>query len=214
MAITESRPISAAEFVIGAFIVIGHNVFHVVPNEVILLALIGSVSLRWRGGWKGFGFSRPDSWRTTIALAIGVAVVRQLIGSYVDEPLGNLIWNRAPDMSRFNDLKHNWLGCAEGLAVVWTFAAFGEELVYRRYLWLRCKEALGGTAGAAWVAAVAASILFGFGHYYKGPAGVFDSGVAGMLLAASYLVTRNFWVPILAHGFIDTIGLVAAFLGW
>jgi len=56
------------------------------------------------------------------------------------------------------------------------------------------------------------SILFGYGHYYKGPSGIVDSGVAGLILGSAYLLSgRNLWVPILAHGFIDTFGVIAAF---
>jgi len=58
------------------------------------------------------------------------------------------------------------------------------------------------------------SILFGYGHYYKGTSGVIDSGVAGLILGSAYLLSgRNLWVPILAHGFIDTFGVIAAFFG-
>ncbi len=50
-----SRALSAFEFCFGAFIVIGHNVFHIVPNEVIVLSVLGlfqsgcatATGLRW-----------------------------------------------------------------------------------------------------------------------------------------------------------------------
>jgi len=59
------------------------------------------------------------------------------------------------------------------------------------------------------------SILFGYGHYYKGPSGIVDSGVAGLILGNAYLLSgRNLWVPILAHGFIDTFGVIAALFGF
>ncbi len=59
------------------------------------------------------------------------------------------------------------------------------------------------------------SILFGYGHYYKGPSGIVDSGVAGLILGSAYLLSgRNLWVPILAHGFIDTFGVIAALFGF
>jgi membrane protease YdiL (CAAX protease family) len=36
-----------------------------------------------------------------------------------------------------------------------------------------------------------------------------------MILGAAYLLSgRNLWTSILAHGFIDTFGVMAAFLGW
>jgi membrane protease YdiL (CAAX protease family) len=58
-------------------------------------------------------------------------------------------------------------------------------------------------------------VLFGYGHYYKGPSEMLDSGVAGLILGAAYVLSgRNLWACILAHGFIDTFGVVMAFLGW
>jgi membrane protease YdiL (CAAX protease family) len=59
------------------------------------------------------------------------------------------------------------------------------------------------------------SVLFGYGHYYKGPAGIIDSGVAGLILGCAFVLSRrNLWVCILAHGFIDTFAVVVTILGW
>ncbi len=59
------------------------------------------------------------------------------------------------------------------------------------------------------------AVLFGYGHYYKGPAGMVDSGVAGLILGIAYLAAgRNLWAPILAHGIIDTVGVTALYFGW
>jgi uncharacterized protein len=58
-------------------------------------------------------------------------------------------------------------------------------------------------------------VLFGLGHYYKGPAGILDSGMAGVILGVAYLMSgRNIWTCVLAHGLIDTFALSAAYLGW
>jgi hypothetical protein len=79
----------------------------------------------------------------------------------------------------------------------------------------RGADALGGAPLAFWIAAVASAVLFGYGHYYKGPAGMVDSGVAGLILAAAYLLSgRNLWTAVLAHGLIDTFGIVVLYLGW
>jgi hypothetical protein len=57
------RLFSASEVLLGAVIVIGHNVFHVAPNEVPILFVLGLVSVRVRdGGWSAIGFRRPESW--------------------------------------------------------------------------------------------------------------------------------------------------------
>lgn len=59
------------------------------------------------------------------------------------------------------------------------------------------------------------AVLFGIGHYYKGPTGMIDSGMAGLILGAAYLLSgRNLWASILAHGFINTCAVVAVFFGW
>src|SRR5436305_14678485 len=51
------RLFSASELLLGAVIVIGHNVFHVVPNEVPILFVLGLVSVRLRDGrWSAIGF--------------------------------------------------------------------------------------------------------------------------------------------------------------
>jgi hypothetical protein len=39
-----------AEFLLGGAIVIGHNVYHVIPNEVPILVVLGLISLRVRVG--------------------------------------------------------------------------------------------------------------------------------------------------------------------
>jgi membrane protease YdiL (CAAX protease family) len=58
------------------------------------------------------------------------------------------------------------------------------------------------------------SILFGYGHFYKGPSGMIDSGIAGLILGTAYLISgRNLWVSILAHGLIDTYGVIVTFFG-
>ena len=101
------------------------------------------------------------------------------------------------------------------LLLVWTFAAFGEEIAYRGYLLTRAADIGGRSTNAYWLGIVFVSILFGYGHYYKGPAGIVDSGVAGLILGSAYMLAgRNLWASILAHGFIDTFGVIDAFFGW
>ena len=54
--------------------VIVHNVFHIVPNEVIVLSVLGLISIRLRDGtWFVMGFKRPASWRRILLLALVAA---------------------------------------------------------------------------------------------------------------------------------------------
>jgi membrane protease YdiL (CAAX protease family) len=210
------RWISLAEFILGAAIVIGHNVYHVIPNEVPILFVIGLISLRVRdGGWRVIGLNRPTSWKRTVLFALAAAATRLLLGQFVTDPLTAHFWPPAVGPSGFNEITGHTMVALRWLLIVWTFAAFGEEIAYRGYLLTRAAEAGGQSKAANWVAVLIVSVLFGFGHYYKGPSGIVDSGMAGLILGAAYVLSgRNLWVCILAHGFIDTFGVTAAFFGW
>lgn len=211
-----SRGLSAAEFAIGAAIVLLHNVWRLVPNEVPILFVLGWISIRLRdGGWKTIGLERPASWGRIVGIALAAAVIRLGVGELVIVPLASKMWHAPVESSKFNDLAHNPLAALLTLGVAWTFAAFGEEMVYRGYLLTRAADLGGRTRLAYWMALIPVSVLFGYGHFYKGYAGVVDSAFAGVVLAGAYLLSRrNLWAAILAHGFMDTIAVVVTFMGW
>ncbi|HXO34307.1 MAG TPA: CPBP family intramembrane glutamic endopeptidase [Candidatus Acidoferrales bacterium] len=210
------RWFSLAELAWGSVIVIGHNVYHVIPNEVPILFVIGLISLRLRdGGWSVMGVHGPASWRRTVLYALAAAALRITLGALVIDPLTAHFWPPAVAPSGSEQITGNALVALRWLLLVWTFAAFGEEIGYRGYLLTRAAEAGGRSKAADWVAVLIVSVLFGYGHYYKGRSGIVDSGVAGLILGAAYVLSgRNLWVCILAHGFIDTFWVTAAFFGW
>jgi membrane protease YdiL (CAAX protease family) len=124
-------------------------------------------------------------------------------------------WPPAAAPAGSGDIPGNAVEALKWLLLVWTFAAFGEEISYRGYLMTRAAD-LGRHSTVAWLAGlVVSSVLFGYGHYYKGPAGMLDSGTAGLILGGAYLLSgRVLWTSILAHGFIDTFGVMASYFGW
>src|SRR5271157_4176626 len=68
------RWISLGEFLVGAGLVIGHNVYHVIPNEVPILFVLGVISVRVRdGSWTAMGLRWPASWQRTVLFALGAA---------------------------------------------------------------------------------------------------------------------------------------------
>jgi membrane protease YdiL (CAAX protease family) len=211
-----SRPLSGLEFACGAAVVIGHNVLHILPNEVPILFVAALVSTRLReGGWATLGLRRPRSWRRTALIAVATVAVLTVVSEFVIVPLTTHFWPPEKAPAGADLIRHSYLGAAAGLAVVWTFAAFGEEVSYRGYLTKRAADVGGGGRVSWWVATVLVAVLFGYGHYYKGPAGVLDSATSGLILGAAYLLSgRNLWVTILAHGLHDTLAVTAAFFGW
>ena len=164
------RALRACEFLLGAGIVIGHNVHHVLPNEVPILVLLALLSVRVRnGGWSAIGLKRPSSWSRILLIALAAAALRILLGDFVIEPLGAQFWPPIQAPAGAEQITGNIKIALLALLIVWIFAAFGEEIAYRGYLTLRAGEAGGGSTAAFWVATVLVAVLFGYGHYYKGP---------------------------------------------
>src|SRR5262249_27712183 len=136
-------------------------------------------------------------------------------GDLVIDPVTERFWPAAKAPEEAASITGNLGFALLALLIVWTFAAVGEEGVYRGYLLLRAADLGQRTDRVYWLAMLFTSCLFGVGHYYKGPSGIVDSGVAGLILGVAYLLSgRNLWTCILAHGFIDTIGIIILYFGW
>src|SRR5688572_26996099 len=144
------RAVAAAEAVVAAAVVIGHNILRVVPNEVVVLVLVGAVSCALRRqSLKAIGYRRPPSWRNTAAVALAVAAALQVFSIFVVDPLAIRFTGQTADLSDFQPVVGNMKLAAIYLLVIWSFAAFGEEFAYRGYLLRRTIDALGGSTRGA-----------------------------------------------------------------
>jgi hypothetical protein len=180
------------------------------------LFVLGLLSIRLRdGGLSAMGFRRPAQWGHIVLIALGAAALRIALGDFVIDPLTGRLWPPAVAPAGTEAITGNIKTALLALLVVWTFAAFGEEVAYRGYLLTRAADLGGRSTAAYWVGMVFVSVLFGYGHYYKGPSGIVDSGVAGLILGAAYILSgRNLWASVLAHGFIDTYAVIVMFFRW
>jgi membrane protease YdiL (CAAX protease family) len=211
------RWISLIEIALGTFFVIGHNVFHIVPNEVPILFMLFWASFWLRdGGWSLPGLKRPKSWGKTVLMAVTAAAVLLVGSELVIQPLAGHFWHSPQRISSVLKIPlHDWKLGLRSLAIVWVFAGFGEEIGYRGYLLTRAAD-LGNRSTIAYIVAMLyVALLFGFGHFYKGPIGIVASTYSGLVLGGIYLLSgRNLWVPILAHGIANTVAVVVIFMGW
>lgn len=213
----ETRVAAAIEILLVLLLTAGYRVFRIIPvDETLPILALGWLSL-WlrRVGWKGVGLSRPAHWGRVVPLGIATGVLLQVLSEYVTEPLIALLTGQVADLSEFKPLVGNVKLAMVYFVVVWTWAAFGEELAYRGYVLNRAAD-VGGRTRAAWVVAfVLVMALFGFGHSYQGIAGVIGSAVSGLIFGLVYLASgRNLWASIIAHGVTDTVGIALVFFGY
>lgn len=207
---------AALEILLVVGITLGHRVFRIVPvDETLPIFLLGWVSL-WlrRVGWGGIGLRRPANRDRVTLLGIGTGVLLQVLSEFVTEPAITYFTHQTADMSEFAPLVGNLRLAAVYFLLVWTWAAFGEELTYRGYVLNRAAD-LGGQTGWSWVFGLLLVMgLFGFGHSYQGVAGMIDTGIHGLLFGVLYLVAgRNLWACIIAHGVCDTVAIVLVYFG-
>lgn len=102
----------------------------------------------------------PLGSRLALALA-AVGVLFQFFSIYVMEPLIIRLTGKPIDLNEIALIEGNLFMLALFLALVWTLAAFGEELVFRGYLMNRVAELLGGNSTAWVLSLLVVSVLFG-----------------------------------------------------
>jgi len=211
----QSKWLALAEFAIVALIFVADH-YHLVPiSKTPFLLLLGWISLRVRKiKWRDVGFTRNRSWGMTLALGFGLGLILELFQLFITQPLVARFTGKQPDLSDFRILHGNMKYALLGVALSWTLAAFGEELVWRGYLMNRVAD-LGRGSRFAWICSLLlVSAVFGSTHSDQGLTGQIIEGIAGFFLGLIYLRTgKNLAVPIVAHGVSDTLDMVLLFLG-
>ncbi|NRB61400.1 MAG: CPBP family intramembrane metalloprotease [Winogradskyella sp.] len=112
------------------------------------------------------------------------------------------------DLSSFNDIKGSFPSYLILMLMMWVFAAFGEEFLNRGFYMKWLAKFLGDTKKSWLFASIITSIYFALGHIYQGISGATSVFFWSVMISAIFMKHRkNLWLPILIHGFFDTIGI-------
>ena len=181
------------------------------PTLVLLVLAAVSLAARRQGlGTLGLRVpARPGRMCLQVAaMAIAwTALTFLLIKPVLEHALG-----QREDMSQYAGLQGNLPELLGLMAVSWILAAFGEELAYRGFLLTRLREVLPtGTAGTV-VAAVVSAALFGWAHNEYGWVGVAQVTLDALFFTILRFRYRTLWAGVVAHGVVNTVGIVAVFL--
>ncbi len=182
-----------------------------VPTLVILPLVALSLAAR-RESWTTLGFRRtPHPWGLA-ARVLGLTVGWTLVQLAVFIPALNHATGDRQDLSDFSRLQGDVGQLLFLLLLSWTLAAFGEETVYRGFLPTRITDVFGTGVWGATLAIGLSSALFALAHTEQGAIGVAVTFLDALFFSVLRLRYRNLLAPVLAHGFNNTIGLVAFFL--
>ncbi len=211
----DSKLLAVAELAIVAVIFVADARGHIFVSKTLYLLVLAWISLRVRGwGGKDIGLTRPRDWPRVVGAGVLAGIAIELLELFVTQPLLVRLTGKMPDLSLLGPAHGNVKLLLLGLALTWTLAAFGEEMVNRGYLMNRV-AGLGNNSRAAWIVSlVVVSAAFGLGHFYQGITGQIENAIDGLLLGVLYLACgRNLWAPIIAHGITDTVDIILLFLG-
>ena len=211
----DSAWLVVVEFAIVVALFVADFKHHVFFSKTPYLFLLGWISLRWRGlGWRDVGLARPTNWRRTIVIGVLGGIGIELLELFITQPLLVKLTGKMPDFSDLGELHGNGKLVLLYLALTWTLAAFGEEMVYRGYLMNRVAGLFRNSKIAWTISLIAVSFVFGLGHIDQGITGQVENMIDGALLAAIFLATGcNLWAAIIAHGLTDTIDIVLMYMG-
>lgn len=160
---------------------------------------------------SGFGLRVAPLSRSVLIVALLLAFA---IGLFIyAEPRLEALFGPV-DLSAFAPLEGDVSLFLLMLAVSWTGAAVGEEVVYRGFIMTRLAQAFSLSA-AGWLAAllIQTAIFAGF-HAYQGATGMIEVFIYGLALGLAYLAGgRSLWPVIIAHGLVDTLAMADFYLG-
>jgi membrane protease YdiL (CAAX protease family) len=176
----------------------------VLAGNLVSPAISALLALGWARWsltpWPELGFTRPKSWTKSIVIAFVLGAAFKLLMKAVVMPLfGAPAANPA-----YHHLVGNSAALAEIVTAVIVGAGFGEETVYRGYLFERLGKALGRSMTARVATVLLTSALFALAHHHdQGAAGVEQAAITGLIFGSVFAVRRQIWTVMIAHAAFD-----------
>jgi membrane protease YdiL (CAAX protease family) len=160
----------------------------------------------WRSytPWSEIGYVRPKRW--IVSLIIGLvfgSAFKFLMKSIVMPLLGADPINQA-----YHYLAGNPAALPGMLFAVIVGAGFGEETVFRGYMFERLGKLLGSSIGAKTAIVLITATWFGLIHYpVQGLAGAEQAVIVGLVFGTIFAITGRLWMLMCAHAAFDLTAL-------
>lgn len=156
---------------------------------------------RWsHTSWRELGYVRPKSWIRTVAVGIVFGAVFKFLLKAIVMPLFG-----APAINpKYHYLAGNTAALPAILAAVLVGAGFGEETVFRGYMFERLGKLLGHGVAARTAIVLLTSALFALAHYPdQGLAGTEQAAITGLVFGTIFAFTNQIWMLMVAHAAFD-----------
>ena len=154
--------------------------------------------------WRDIGYVRPRSW-------IGDAVIGIVFGSAL-KLLMKAVVMPLLDADPINQAYHYLVGNRAALPgmvfAVTVGAGWGEETLFRGYLFERLGRLFGNGRGARVAIVLLTAAVFGLAHYFEqGLPGVQQGMIVGLVFGTIYAIIGRLWMLMWAHAAFDLTAL-------
>ncbi len=186
---------------IAAILVILAGNFLVAP----LSAIFALVWVAWsRTPWREIGFVGPASWVRTVVIGIVFGGAFKLLMKMIVMPL----LGADPVNHAYHYLAGNRAALPEMIFVLIVIAGFGEETVFRGYLFERFGKLFGSSVWAKVITVLITASWFGALHYSEqGLAGAEQAAIVGIVYGTIFAITGRVWMLMVAHAAFDLTAL-------
>jgi membrane protease YdiL (CAAX protease family) len=180
-------------------ILAGNELF--VPLSAILVLVWVRLS---RTPWREIGYVRPRTWIGSIFIGITLGVALKFAMKAIVMPLLD-----APEINpAYHFLAGNTAELPRMLYIIILGAGFGEETVFRGWMFERFGKLFGQSTVAKVVIVLITSIWFGLAHYsFQGLPGVEQALIVGLVFGSIFAVTGRVFTLIIAHAAFDLTAL-------
>jgi membrane protease YdiL (CAAX protease family) len=180
-----------------AILVIAAGNFVVIPLSAVLVL----VWARWScTPWKEIGYVRPRSWVGDLVIGVVFGSALKLVMKSVVMPL----LGADPINHAYHFLAGNSAAIPSTLYMMVVGAGFGEETMFRGYLFERLGKLFGRSAGARVATVLLTSAWFGLVHYpVQGLAGAQQAAMVGLAFGTIFATKGRLWMLMCAHAAFD-----------
>jgi CAAX protease family protein len=186
--------------ILAIVIILAGNFLFAPLSAVLVLVWV------WRSHtpWREIGYVRPKNWIATVAGGVALGVALKLLMKSIVMPL----LGAEPINQAFHYLVGNRTALPQAIYMMIVAAGFGEETVFRGYLFECFGKVFGSSGWAKTLIVLLTSVWFGVVHYpVQGLAGVEQATIVGILFGTIFAVTGRIWMLIVAHAAFDLTAL-------
>ena len=153
--------------------------------------------------WREIGFVKPKSWIISLAIGFAFGIAFKFLMKAIVMPLLGA--------DPINQTYHYLTGNNSMLpAAIWAMlaAGFGEETVFRGWMFERLGKLFGRSLWAKTLVVVLTAVLFGLIHYAdQGLAGVEHATIFGIVFGTIFAATGRIFMLMVAHAAFDLTAL-------